>query len=126
MDIFQRQNLILHSGEESDFKIECDNLSDEDIDCCAYLISKKVKFKSVYGVPRGGYRLKKALEKYITFERELPILIVDDVLTTGRSMNSFLANSDWYYEDLLVAPIGFVIFSRGKYPDWIQTLFQMN
>jgi len=125
MNLFQKQLVKLSSGTESDFKIECDALTDEDIECCAYLISKKVKFKKVYGVPRGGYRLQKALEKYTTSNRELPILIVDDVLTTGKSMESFLNNSDWYYEELLVPPIGFVIFAREKCPNWIQTLFQM-
>jgi hypothetical protein len=125
MNLFQLQKTILNSGKESDFKIECDALTDEDIECCAYLISKKVKFWQVLGVPRGGLRLAKALEKYIDASARLT-LVVDDVLTTGNSINDCVAShwDEW--------PVnrreskGFVIFARCKCPDWITPLFQMT
>ncbi len=53
-NLFIRQNFILHSGKPSDFKIECDALTDDDWECLAYLIAKRVSFSSVVGVPNGG------------------------------------------------------------------------
>lgn len=115
MGIFKKMNLTLHSGAKSDFKIECDALDDEDIETIAYLISKKVNFRKVIGVPNGGIRLQKSLEKYIT---DGLILIVDDVLTTGKSMEE-MRNKEGK------ETIGVVIFARNKCPDWITPIFQM-
>ena len=50
----------------------------------AKIISKKIRFSTVYGIPTGGERLAKALEKYTT--ENSCFLIVDDVFTTGNSM----------------------------------------
>ena len=64
--IIQKNNIVLNSGHPSDFKIECDALTDEDWECLAYLISKQVRFDVVIGVPTGGLKLQKALEQYAT------------------------------------------------------------
>lgn len=127
MAIFIKQEITLHSGLKSDFKIECDSLSNEDIETISYMIGQKLEFSDVIGVPRGGLRLADALKKYtknkfkdpFLLSSPPPILIVDDVLTTGGSMNEF-KNSlpDNRY-------IGVVIFARGKTPSWIIPLFQM-
>lgn len=119
MNLFQKADIILSSGKKSDFKIECDALTNEDWECLAYLISKMTKFKMVYGVPRGGKKLEKCLEKYCIEDRILPNLICDDVLTTGSSMNKIKSS----YSS--VNMIGVVIFARGKCPDWITPVFQM-
>ena len=118
MGLFIKQDIQLHSGVKSDWKLECDALTDEDIYTLAHLIAKRMVFREVVGVPTGGERLAKALERYKIDNRGLPILIVDDVLTSGGSMEEFRKTIPEF-------TIGVVIFSRGKCPDWISSLFQM-
>src|SRR5229473_5311299 len=84
MNLFQSGTFLLHSGSESNFKIECDALTDEYLNTIANLIAKKIRFSAVYGIPRCGIRLADSLGKYKTPNSCL--LIVDDVLTTGNSM----------------------------------------
>ncbi|MGA7384505.1 MAG: hypothetical protein WBW81_07385 [Methylocella sp.] len=55
----------MHSGAATDFKIECDGLTDEEIETFALLISKKFKFGRVEGVPRGGWRNRQRLAKIL-------------------------------------------------------------
>lgn len=122
MNLFQKINIILNSGEESDYKIECDSLTDDDIETLAYLISKRYTFRKVVGVPRGGNRIEDALQKYTTNNDEHPLLIVDDVLTSGGSMDRHRL----MYEDMgYYGIVGVVIFARGKCPDWVEPVFQM-
>ncbi len=119
--LFKKKNFIMHSGEKSDFKIECDNLTNVDLETLAYLISKKFSFNGVYGVPRGGVRLADALKKYIDRDA-IDYLIVDDVLTTGNSMIEAAKK----FRDRR-SLVGVVIFSRSKYtiPQWIHPIFNM-
>jgi len=119
--LFQKADFILHSGSKSDFKIECDSLTDDDIETIAYLISKNIKFKDALGVPRGGLRLEKALEKYAS-DRGCH-LIVDDVLTTGNSMERLKNEA---YGESAIGVRGVVIFSRNICPYWITPIFQMH
>lgn len=122
MNLFQKVDIILNSGKPSDFKIECDALTDEDIECLAHLISKKYTFRKVVGVPRGGVRIEDALQKYTTNNPEHPLLIVDDVLTTGGSMERHKA----MYEDMgYYGIVGVVLFARGECPNWIDSVFKM-
>lgn len=118
-NLFQLGKVVLSSGQQSDFKIDCDALTDADIECLAYLISQQVKFREVYGVPTGGSRLSSVMEKYAERGSKLPVLIVDDVFTTGKSITRFAAEFDpngW---------IGFVIFARNDLPANVQALFKM-
>lgn len=118
--MFVKGNVVLHSGEESFFKIECDHLTDDDIETLALIISERFDFSHVVGVPRGGERLAAALRKYAYCSRnyELPTLIVDDVLTTGRSIETFR-------KGVQGNSIGVVIFARGVCPEWVRPIFQM-
>jgi len=120
MNLFQKGKFELHSGVISDFKIDCDAFTDADIETIAYIISKNIKFKDVVGVPSGGLRLEKALEKYIS--NRGCHLIVDDVLTTGDSMNVLKKEM---YGDNGLGVKGVVIFARNKCPDWIHPVFNM-
>lgn len=119
------KGIKLSSGKESNFKIDCDALTDEDVECIAWLIKEKVgKFHCAWGVRSGGIRLKYALRKYEcknTDENQI-ILIVDDVLTTGTSMERTKMQYMTGWDDVK----GVVIFARGKCPDWITPLFQME
>jgi len=107
-------SIKLSSGMISSFKIECDALTDEDWQCLAYLISQNVsEFGSLEGVYSGGHKLAQYLYQY---RSSGPLLIVDDVLTTGASIEKQRNKRD---------AIGAVVFSRGKCPKWITPLFQM-
>lgn len=124
MNLFQKVDLALSSGQKSDFKIECDALTDEDWECLAYFISKKVNFHSVRGIRWGGVKLEIHLQKYC-IKDDLPLLICDDVLTTGNSMTK--ERDEFISKGIKKKDIrGVVIFARGKCPNWITPLFQMN
>lgn len=114
-NLFQRKTFTTHSGKVAHYKIECDALTDEDIETLAWLISKRGDIKEVHGIPRGGDRLAAALRKYCTPSGVT--LIVDDVLTTGKSMEVARAKIGQY-------AVGVVIFARASCPSWIQPLFK--
>jgi hypothetical protein len=119
MSLFQLGKFTSHAGKELDWKIECDALTDEDWDCLAKMISDRCQFKEVYGIPRGGVKLQKALEKYVN-PKSLSRLVVDDVWTTGKSMTEVMQPGD----------IGFVIFARSQVVfdanRYVRALFTMD
>lgn len=121
LNMFEKKKWVMHSGEESNFKIECDALTFVDWDTIAYLIVKCIPFSEVVGIPRGGLKLSRILKDYIQWSG--PLLIVDDVLTTGKSMEKM---KDVYLEQYENDIVGVVLFARGKCPDWITPIFQMN
>jgi len=123
MGLFQLGKFKLHSGQESEYKIDCDALTDGDMEAIAAMMVKqlRLKFGKVIGVPRGGLRIAKALEKYVA---EGPTLIADDVLTTGKSMVE-LRNT--LPEQEKRNAVGVVIFSRTRIgPVWIKPLFVIS
>lgn len=115
-----------HSGFQLPWKINCDALSNSDIEALSKIIRWKFAFSNVIGIPRGGLRLAEALSPHA--ESGYPTLIVDDVLTTGKSME---AARDHHYTDrdlstAYVRPIGVVTFARGECPNWVWPIFQVN
>lgn len=122
--LFQIGDFTLNSGVKSKWKIECDNLTDESINCLAEIVCHMVgSFSEVHGVPRGGLRLEAALKPHCTPGG--PVLIVDDVLTTGGSMNR-LANEKMALPEYRGKKFsGVVIFARGQCPHWVRAVFQM-
>ena len=122
MGLFELKDFTMHSGDAGKYKIECDVLTDEDWDTIAYIIAEKISFKLVRGVPSGGIKLQNALLKYRNPKSET-FLIVDDVLTTGKSMNDFRYVLEDTYPDLFYE--GVVLFARNNCPHWIQSVFQM-
>jgi len=93
MNLFQLGNFKLHSGAHTNFKIECDALTAEDWDALAFLLIMRIgRFSTVVGVPTGGEQFAKALHSYRTSNIDthsnnpFPVLVVDDVLTTGNSI----------------------------------------
>lgn len=116
--IFVKHDFTAHSGDVLTWKIECDALSVFDIETLAYLISCNTKFSEVYGVPTGGLKLMVALQQYSTHDPHNHVLIVDDVLTTGTSMEEFKSKLILEQD-----PIGVVIFARGPCPDWVTPVF---
>lgn len=99
----------MHGGGTSYWKIECDHLSDGDIEWFAKAITNACSpFGAVVGIPRGGLRLAEALQgSCLTGHRTL--LIVDDVFTTGTSMVEYCEKYKDQYENI----IGAVMFNRS-------------
>jgi orotate phosphoribosyltransferase len=128
MGLFQLGDFTLHSGAKSQWRIDCDRLSDDDIVCLAVMIQQMVgSFRSVEGVPRGGLLLAEALWAFQTTSG--PHLIVDDVLTTGDSMEEARAECRLRGYGPGVAaplpdPVGVVLFARGECPPWVKAVFQ--
>ncbi|GAH25104.1 unnamed protein product [marine sediment metagenome] len=137
--IFQLGNFELHSGKKSEWKIECDMLVEEDYKTLAHIVAKewKLKFGLVMHVGAkvnyGGriansYEFKCALKQYETrtLSEQNPILIVDDVLTTGHSINEEKRVCEHIYDDCHCDIVGVVIFARGECPDWVKSIFQFE
>jgi orotate phosphoribosyltransferase len=119
MGLFRSGDFTLHSGEHSPFKIDCDGLTGEDWEALAALAAALLPpFSAVYGVPRGGVRFAAALQKHAT-PGAWPLLIVDDVLTTGASMEEAQAGAGR-------PAVGCVVFARGRCPRWVVPLFVMT
>jgi len=120
MNLFKLGDFILHSGQKSYWKIDCDALTTEDWVTLARIVYESVgKFRKAIGIPIGGLKLAKALKSYQFSNPEYPILIVDDVLTTGKSMERLR-------QEINDKCIGVVVFARGECPDWITPLFKVN
>ena len=117
MNLFQSGKFILSSGVRSDFNIDCDSLTDEDIETLARIVIDIVgSVSQICSVPTGGDRLTAALG-FKHAIRAAPVLIVDDVLITGRSMEAERLKHE--------EPVrGVVIFARAPCPRWITPLFQ--
>lgn len=112
----------LHSGETSEFRIDCDILSDEEIEVLARMVVRLVPpFTHVEGIPRGGLRLAAALRRYCYSRRDVVWLIVDDVVTTGASLREAM---DRKLAEGAERVTGVAIFGRHNFaaPD-IRTLF---
>jgi orotate phosphoribosyltransferase len=108
-----------HSGLTLQFKIDCDDLTDGDLNCLARIIGRQMRFSRIVGVPRGGLRLAEALAPYAQHLPAPVTLIVDDVLTTGASMEQIRATTD-------DTAIGVVIVARRKPPTWIVPVLSLN
>lgn len=120
MNLFVDGEFTAHSGETLLFKINCDALRKSDFATLAAEIARRMgRFRGVYGIPRGGIRLSLALLRYCTGSPLDPMLIVDDVLTTGRSMEEARKHFGPH-------TIGAVIFTRRPCPDWIMPLFVLT
>ena len=124
MSLFQLGEFVLHSGEYSKWKIDCDVLSNEDYETLAWIVAKEwnLPFNGVISIPTGGDRFAEQLRKYeYDWTEYSTVLIVDDVLTTGKSFEKEQKKWAW-----LKNVIGVVIFARGKCPDWVKPIFQMG
>ena len=122
MSIFQEVDFKSHSGLDLSWKIECDGVSKKEWKCLSEMIMdyEKRPFQSAIGIPRGGVMLGSYLNQHSTQNPDDPYLIVDDVLTTGGSMEDFRKE---HFSKKNV--IGWVVFARGFPPQWCRALFQM-
>lgn len=121
-------SFVAHAGGVLPFKIECDTLDDEELKALAdhavtHLLGP-CGYGRVFGILRGGLRMAARMEKYSQVGSPFS-LIVDDVFTTGKSMNEErdrLLNGGHRSE--LV--IGLVIVARAPTPSWIKPIFNLN
>lgn len=115
MPLFDPNYFIGSAGDVLQWKVECDALTEEDWTALAKIAGPHLKFGSVEGVPYGGLPFAHAMRPYIT---EGPLLIVDDVLTTGASMITQRDGRE---------AIGLVAFQRGPYiPLWIRPIWRLS
>ena len=124
MDLFQSINFKSHSGLDLSWKIEMDALSDPDWFTIKRMILELTPpFREAVGIPKGGVKLGDFLNEHATGKEEDPICIVDDVLTTGESMEYFL--TQYQRNRRPFTAIGWVVFARTQCPPWVTALFQM-
>ena len=125
--LFVEEDFKSHAGLDLHWKIEMDALDEEEWKCIARMIMEyqTTPFQAAIGIPRGGLKLSGYLNEYSSQTNRDPYLIVDDVLTTGGSMEEYkkeyFTNKDKERKDT----IGWVVFSRKQPAKWIKTLFQM-
>lgn len=141
MSLLQWGDFLLHSGGRSWWRIDCDSFTDSEAHIIARLILDKVGEVDVVLAPDSHYggfvrRLKAAVAEQLGTHKppdgRWRVLIVDDVLTTGASMeerkNQFI--EQWKEQEVTMRRgfdiKGCVVFARGECPDWVQSLFQVN
>ena len=122
--LFQSIDFTSHSGLDLSWKIEMDALSDPEWFTIKKMIMELTPpFKEAVGIPQGGTKLGDLLNEHGTGKEKDPICIVDDVLTTGESMEYFL--TQYQRNRRPFTTIGWVVFARGQCPGWVTSLFQM-
>ena len=122
--LFQSVDFKSHSGLDLSWKIEMDALSDSEWFTIKKMIMEySPPFREVVGIPEGGVKLGNLLNEHATGDEKDPICIVDDVLTTGESMEYFLSQYQRNRRPFMA--IGWVVFARGPCPHWVSALFQM-
>lgn len=123
MTIFVNGAFRGHAGLTLPFKIECDALTDDDLDTLARIVARRITYGEARGVPSGGIQFATALNRYKhpLGLSDYPLLICDDVLTTGKSMTEFRNATD------VMDVRGVVIFARNDFcPDWIIPIFSID
>jgi len=119
--IFQNKVFLGHSGQTLNWNVECDSLSVNDWDWAAARVAEKYGFITVEGIPRGGTPFEKALIKHIS--QTGYHLIVDDVFTTGKSMEE--ARSKFKIHVSAEGILGIVLFARAETPEWIEPIWRL-
>lgn len=131
MNLFQTGTFTLASGTKSTWKIECDALNDDDWAGLAAILVLQLPrpFAYVAGVPGGGIPFANALKQYRSSDPHDDLLLVDDVWTTGGSMNKFeqsVLDGRAYPLVSRDTILKAVVFARTIPPPDIITLFQMD
>ena len=124
--LFKSGDFKSHSGLDLSWKIEMDVLSDPEWFTIKKMIMEHAPpFREAVGIPEGGVKLGNLLNEHATGDEKDPVCIVDDVLTTGESMEYFLSQYQRNRRLMPFMAIGWVVFARGPCPHWVSALFQM-
>jgi hypothetical protein len=125
MNLFQLGNFTSNSGRALDWKVECDALTADDWECLAAMAAPLLpKFGVTDWVMTSGGMLGHALKKYQKLGANR-IVICDDVLTTGGSIErrrQFCLVEAGFEADRI---IGLVAFARGDWPSWVTPIFAL-
>lgn len=137
MSLFVPGDFWSHSGVRLSFKIESDVVTERELDLFGELIATRLyppdhySFCRVVGVPKtqpggrdNGGVLAQYVRRHLTLVEDVGdalTLVVDDVLTTGKSMNDVR-----FYQFDNRNCLGAVIFARGPCPEWVRPLFTLN
>lgn len=116
---FQLGDYTFASGRRSTFKVECDDLTDAELAAMCSVLARILRpFGEVHGVPTGGLRVADHMRPH-SVPGCMP-LVVDDVWTTGGSMER--------YWDSLGRPMALraVLFARGPYPPGVVALWTLD
>lgn len=117
MPLFQWGDFILNSGLGTWWRIDCDAFTDSEIQLFAKLIAEKVGDFTSVSCPRSHPgsmppKLVEALKPYAKASSQLKktiMLVVDDVATTGNSINALMNKHRPYYDEV----IGACVFTRN-------------
>jgi hypothetical protein len=122
--MFHWEPFVSHSGLKLDWKIRCEHLTPGDWNSVATLVASRIKFHDVVGVPRGGLPFKDELVPFTSPKTDSTVfLIVDDVFTTGTSMEEMKFKTGLHRCEV----VGVVLFSRAKLlPRWVRPVFQLG
>ncbi len=124
--LFATGDFVLASGAKSSWKLECDALTPGDWEGLARIASEVLPpFRSAVGVPRGGLPFALALGRYATGAAEHPVLLCEDVVTTGGSIVRYRNELEDNAAPWVSSYIGVCVFARGKCPGWVTPLFRM-
>lgn len=123
--LFQAGSFKLASGGASAWKLECEALTRDDWEGVARIAFEILPpFGSVLGVPRGGVPFAAALAKYATGNDNQPLLLAEDVVTSGGSIEKFRKSLP---REPLAGVWGVCLFARGaSVPRWCIPLFTFN
>ncbi len=121
-ELFKRESFRSHSGIILPWKIECDALETEDWIWAAARVAERFSFHACKGVPRGGLPFAKALSAHCD-EGSPNVLICDDVLTTGGSIES--TRNHLLLKGGTSPIIGVVLFARAVPPDWVHAIWRL-
>jgi len=122
MDLFQEVDIIGHAGGRLTWKIECDAISDAEWEVLAKQILhyERRPFRVAIGIPSGATKLGDILNRYASGQPQHPVLVVDDVYTTGTSFKEFKQK---HYQDEHI--MQWVIFARKPTTHDVNALFTM-
>ncbi len=119
--LFRFGKFTLHSGEVSEWKIDCDALTQDDWDALAGMAASLVHpFGAVYDCGGASMQFAAALREY-SAHNSAP-LVVDDVFTTGRTMQQ--VRMEVLPKGAAMSAKGLVVFARHEPPPWIRAMFQ--
>ena len=120
MTLFSEGEFAARSGILP-WKVECDALTDADWKWAAARVAERFWIQDIYGVPTGGMKFANALKKHRD-KNGVYFLIVDDVLTTGASMEA--ARRGIARTLINVPRAGIVMFARVRPAAWIEPIWQ--
>ncbi len=121
-NLFESGEFISHAGLKLNWKLECDAIKPEEWHVLAKMIKEyeHQPWQKAVGIPTGGWALGNALDKYSTGNPNDPILIADDVYTTGTSFREYMI--EHYPDDETIC---WAVFARDIVSGPINVLFQM-